>query len=58
MYNSKMAMEFWVVMQSRGHKLAEFDVGEQASQAIHSEIHSRRERSSEGPDPPALSDFT
>ena len=40
-----------------GHKLAEFDVWEKESQAIHPEIHSRRERISHGPDPPALSDF-
>ena len=30
----------------------------QVSQTINPEIHSRRERSSQGPDPPALSDLT
>ena len=42
-----------MVIQSRGHRLVEFDVWEQVSQAIHPEIHSRRERSSQGPDPPS-----
>ena len=32
-----------MVVQSRGHKLAEFNVWEQESQAIHPEIHFRRE---------------
>ena len=54
-----MVTEIWRVIESRGHRLAEFDVWEQASQAIHPEIHSRirRERSFKGPDPPALSDL-
>ena len=37
-------------MQSQEHGLTEFDEWEQVSQAIHPEIHFRRERSSQGPD--------
>ena len=36
-----------MVIQSRGHRLAEFDVWERVLQAIHPEIHSRRERKKE-----------
>ena len=63
MYNSMMVAKFWVRGDAiTGAQIAEFDVWEQVSQAIHPEIHSRREQSSQGPsqgpDPPALSDFT